>query len=130
VVVGIIMFAHGWQKFAEFGAANFGRLLADLGVPLSVFMGYIVTFTELIGGILLVVGLLSRIAGLALTIDLVVAILLMKIHVGLIAPPGSGAGAELDLALIAGFLDIVLAGPGRLSVDFLLGIERDVAEGR
>ena len=72
-------------------------------------------------------GLLSRIAGLALTIDLVVAILLVKINVGLIAPQGSGSGAELDLALIAGFLAIVLAGPGRLSVDYLLGIERDAA---
>ncbi len=130
VIVGIIMLAHGWQKLTTFGPANFGQGLAQSGVPLPVFMGYVVTFTEVIGGILLIVGLLSRIAGLALTIDLVVAILLVKINVGLIAPQGSGSGAELDLALIAGFLAIVLAGPGRLSVDYLLGIERDAARGR
>ena len=61
------------------------------------------TFTELIGGILLIVGLLSRLATFELTIDLVVAILLVKICIGLIASQGSEAGAELDLALIGAF---------------------------
>jgi putative oxidoreductase len=129
VIVGIIMAAHGLQKLTQMGPANFGgQLLAGLGVPLPVFFGYVVTFTELIGGILLIVGLLSRLAALALTIDLVVALLLVKVNVGLIAPQGSGAGAELDLALIAGFLVILLAGPGRLSLDYLLGIEEDVED--
>jgi putative oxidoreductase len=130
VVVGIIMLAHGWQKLTIIGPANFGQGLAQRGVPLPVFMGYVVTFTELIGAILLIGGLLSRIAALGLTIDLIVAIFLAKIDVGLIAPQGSGAGAELDLALIAGFLAILLAGPGRLSIDYLLGIEREEAEAR
>jgi putative oxidoreductase len=97
---------------------------------LPVFMGYVVTFSELIGGILLIIGLLSRLAALILTIDLVAAILLVKINVGLIAPQGSGTGAELDLALIAGFLVTLLAGPGRLSLDYALGIEREEAARR
>src|SRR3712207_9575729 len=74
-------------------------------------MGYVVTIVELGGGILLIIGLFSRLAALLLTIDLVVAILLVKVNIGLIAPPQQGAGAELDLALIAGFLAILLAGP-------------------
>jgi putative oxidoreductase len=86
-------------------------------------MGYVVTLVELVGGILLIVGLFSRLAALLLTIDLVVAILLVKVNVGLIAPPQQGAGAELDLALIAGFLVILFAGPGSLSLDRTLGIE-------
>src|SRR5918912_2780991 len=129
LIVGIIILAHGWQKLAVIGPASFGQGLAQNGVPLPIFMGYLVTFTEVLGGILLVVGLLSRLAALALTIDLVVAIFLVKINVGLIAPQGSGAGAELDLALIAGFLVVLLAGPGKLSLDYLLGLEGDVAEG-
>ena len=129
VLVGIIMAAHGLQKL-QGGPENFGQGLANLGVPLPVLMGYVVTFVELIGGILLIVGLLSRLAALLLTIQLVVAILLVKINVGLIAPQGSGTGAELDLALIAGFLVILLAGPGRLSLDYALGIEREEAARR
>jgi putative oxidoreductase len=123
VVVGVIMFAHGLMKLQN-GPAGFGKNLAELGVPAPALMGYVVTFTELVGGILLVIGLLSRLAALALTIDLVVAVFLVKINVGLIAPRGGGAGAELDLALIAAFLAILLAGPGRLSLDGLVGIDR------
>ncbi len=123
VIVGVIMFAHGLAKLQR-GPAMFGEGLAEMGVPAPVLMAYVVTFTELVGGALLVVGLLSRLAALALTIDLVVAILLVKLEVGLIAPRGGGTGAELDLALIAGFLAILLAGPGPISLDRALGIER------
>jgi len=68
---------------------------------------------------------------LLLTINLTVALLLVKVNVGLIAPSDApGVGAELDLALIAGFLVILLAGPGKLSLDYALGIERDAVEER
>ena len=132
VMAGIVMAVHGWQKLTEVGPANFGRqALANLGVPLPVFMGYVVTLAELIGGILLIVGLLSRIAALILAIEMVVTTLLVKINVGFIAPPGSGAGAELDLILLAAFLTILLVGPGRLSLDELVGIEEEgLARGR
>ena len=100
VLAGIIMFAHGWQKF-QGGPASFGQGLAQLGVPLPELMAYVVTFVELVGGVLLIVGLLSRLAALLLTIDLIVAILLVKVNIGLLSPAdGSGVGAELDLALI------------------------------
>ena len=132
VMAGIIMAVHGWQKLTEVGPANFGRqALANLGVPLPVFMGYVVTLAELIGGILLIVGLLSRLAALILAIEMVFTTLLVKINVGFIAPPGSGSGAELDLILLAAFLTILLVGPGRLSLDELVGIEEEgLARGR
>ena len=127
VIVGVIMAAHGWQKLMG-GPANFGAFLAQLGVPLPMLTCYVVTFVELVGGILLIVGLFSRLAALLLTIDLSVAIWLVKVNVGFIAPPEAGAGAELDLALIAGFLTILVVGPGRLSLDYVLGIEGRAAE--
>jgi putative oxidoreductase len=126
LIVGIIMLAHGWQKLTEMGPGNFGgQMLAGLGVPLPVFAGYVVTFVEIIGGILLIVGFLSRLAALLLTINLIVAILLVKVNVGFLSG-SSGTGAELDLALIAGLLVILFAGPGRLSVDHALSLEPDV----
>lgn len=45
------------------------------------------TFVELVGGVLLILGLFSRLAALLLTVDLTVAVLLVKSQVGLIAPP-------------------------------------------
>jgi putative oxidoreductase len=122
VVLGTIMAAHGLQKL-QVGPANFGTALGQMGVPLPTLMGYVVTFVELVGGVLLIVGLLSRLAALLLTIDLVVAISLVKVHVGFLSPLQGGASAEFDLALIAGFLAILLAGPGRLSVDHARGYE-------
>jgi hypothetical protein len=54
----------------------------------------------------------------------------VKVNTGFIAPQGSGAGAELDLALIAGLLVILFAGPGKLSLDYALGLDRDpITEG-
>ena len=123
VVTGVIMFAHGFQKLSG-GPANFGGFLGQLGIPAPTLMAYVVTFVELVGGVLLIIGLLSRWAGLLLTINLAVATLLVKTQVGLIAPPESGAGAELDLALIAGFVAVLLLGPGKLSLDYVLGIEK------
>ena len=125
VIAGIIMLAHGLQKIIEFGPANFGGVLADLGVPLPVLMGYVVTFAELVGGILLIVGLLSRLAALMLAIEMVFTTLLVKVDIGLIASYSSRLpGAELDLALMAGFIAIFLLGPGKIALDYLLGIER------
>ncbi len=100
-----------------------------MSVPAPKLMAFVVTFVEIVGGILLIVGLFSRLAALLLTIDLVVAILLVKVNIGLLSPvDGSGVGAELDLALIAGFLVVLLAGPGRLSVDQALGYEGDLVQ--
>lgn len=123
VVVGLIMALHGFQKL-QGGPANFGGFLAQLGVPLPTLMGFVVTFVELVGGVLLILGLFSRLAALLLTIDLTVAILLVKVNVGLLSPSDApGVGAELDLALIAGFLVVLFAGPGRLSIDHALGMD-------
>src|SRR5215210_4692451 len=128
VLAGVIMAAHGWQKL-QGGPSGFGQALAGLGVPLPELMAYVVTLVELIGGVLLIVGLLSRLAALLLTIDLVVAILLVKVNIGLVSPPdGSGVGAELELALIAGLLVVLLAGPGRGSADQVLGYEGDLVQ--
>ena len=128
VIVGVIMAAHGLQKLLA-GPGSFGGFLAQLGVPAPTLMGYVVTLVELGGGILLIIGLFSRLAALLLTIDLVVAILLVKVNVGFLSPQGGGgAGAELDLALIAGFLVILLAGAGGISLDYTLGIERGTVQ--
>lgn len=70
VIVGIIMFAHGLQKLTGPGPVGFGEnVLAGLEVPLPGLMGVVVTFVELIGGLLLIIGLLSRLSALLLTID-------------------------------------------------------------
>ncbi|MDP8978342.1 MAG: DoxX family protein [Actinomycetota bacterium] len=125
LVAGVIMAWHGYQKLIG-GPAAFGGVLESLAVPAPVLMGWVVTLVELVGGVFLVVGLLTRLAALLLTLNLIGAIYLVKVDVGFITPVESppAPGAELDLALIACFLAILVLGAGRLSLDHLFGIEK------
>lgn len=123
VVLGFLIAAHGWQKLQN-GPAMFAKGLAQLNVPAPELMAWVVTLTELLGGIALILGLLTRLVAALLIFDLIVAILLVKLKLGLIAAQGGGAGAELDLAYIAGWMALLFMGPGRLSLDHALGIER------
>lgn len=57
VVIGIIMATHGWQKLTAMVPANFGGGMLDpLGVPAPLAVAWLVTWIELAGGILLIVG--------------------------------------------------------------------------
>lgn len=126
LIGGVVMTAHGAQKLFEVGPGMFGStLLADLGIPAPVFFGWVVSLLEFGGGILLIVGLLSRLIALLLAFNLLVAFVLVKLPIGLIAPMGAGVpGGELDLALIATFLGVLFIGPGRFSVDQAMGLDR------
>lgn len=128
VVVGLVMAVHGWQKLTQMGPATFGEgMLAAQGLPAPVLLGWVVTLVELVGGVLLMVGLLTRVSSALIALVLLGATLLVKVDLGLIAPTGSQLpGAELDLALIAGAVAVLLLGPGRPSVDHAVGIEREV----
>jgi putative oxidoreductase len=124
LVFGFMIAAHGWQKL-QGGPANFANTLTQLGVPAPEIMAWVVTLTELGGGILLIVGLLTRLAAFALAINLTVALLLVRLDAGLISMDG---GFELELGYIAAFVAILLAGPGSASIDRAIGIDSPPVE--
>jgi putative oxidoreductase len=132
LTVGGIMAVHGWQKLTEMGPAMFGTsMLADLGLPAPALLGWVVTLTELTAGTLLVLGLLTRLSAALLSGVLLGAAVLVKPGLGIIAPLGAALpGAELDLALLAGAVGVLLLGPGRPSLDHRLGIETAVPQVR
>ncbi|MBS3903151.1 MAG: DoxX family protein [Anaplasmataceae bacterium] len=116
MAAGVVFAAHGIQKL-EGGVGNFASFLNQLAVPFPEFFAWVVALTETIGGILLIIGALSRVAAALLSVVMIVAIIKVKSYIGLIAPPGGGAGAELDLSLLAIVIAIVLLGPGSYSVE-------------
>lgn len=120
LIAGVVITSHGIQKI-QGGVENFAGFVGSLGIPLPTATAYLVTGLELVGGILLIVGLLSRLGGLLLALEMIGTTLLVKVDVGLIS--AEGVGAELDLVLLAAFAGIVLLGPGRASLDAVLGIE-------
>lgn len=125
LIVGVIMAANGWGKLTEMTPAGFSGMLDGLGVPAPLAAAWLVTGIELVGGLLLIVGALTRVAALLNAGVLIGALLLVKVDIGLIGPMGADMpGAQLDLAILGGLLVVALLGPGRPSLDHLLGIER------
>jgi putative oxidoreductase len=124
VIVGFLMFAHGIEKLSRgaAGIAGFGESLSSAGLPAGLLLAWFVTLLELVGGAMLILGLLSRVIAGLMTVELLVAITLVTGARGLISGE-EGVGFERDLAYIAGFLVVLLLGPGRPSLDHLLGIE-------
>lgn len=123
LVLGIIFIAHGWPKLLA-GPAGIAPGIGRMGLPLSTAVAAAVILLEVGGSVLLIMGLLTRLTGLLFSLEMLGTSLLVKANLGLIAPRGSGAGAELDLALLAGSLTLVLLGPGAFSLDQLVGIEQ------
>lgn len=129
--LGIVFVVHGLSKLDGGPATGFGGMLTGLGVAAPALLAWLVTIAELVGGVLLLVGLLTRLATLPLIATMIGAILLVKADLGVIAAPEAPMpGAELDIALLAGLVALLLIGPGRLSVDRMLGIEPAVAAER
>lgn len=124
LALGVVFLAHGYQKLFVMGVGNVGSFFEQVGIPAPLFFAWVVSLVEFFGGIAVILGVLTRWAALGLAVILIVAIFTVKLRVGLIAPQGMGTGYELDLALLGLALMLLLAGPGRLSLEkALLGKE-------
>ena len=105
--IGVIFIVHGLGKFNP-GFAGF--LTGPLGLPPE--MQIPIALAEVVPGILLIVGVLTRISASLISIIMIGAIFYVKKAASL-----TGEGAyELDLILLAGSLVIIVAGPGRASL--------------
>ncbi|HWL65167.1 MAG TPA: DoxX family protein [Actinomycetota bacterium] len=125
--VGLTMAWHGWQKI-DGGVTNFAGFVESLGIPAPSLMAYLVTGLELLGGIALIAGALTRPIAALIAIEMLLTgfwVKGSKLDVSFIAP--EGAGIELDFVLMAGALALVFWGPGRLSVDHAAGLDRPAA---
>ncbi|MFJ4014749.1 DoxX family protein [Microbacterium sp. NPDC090014] len=74
VVVGAVFAAHGAQKIFEYTLSGTIGSFAGMGIPLPEIAAPVVAFIELIGGILLALGLFTRPVGILLAIDMIVAL--------------------------------------------------------
>ena len=110
--VGVIFIVHG---FGKFGNPGFGGWISSMGIPAEMHIP--ITLAEFVPGILLLIGVLTRISGAILSIVMLGAIFLVK---GASSLTGDG-GYELDLILLAVNLVIIVSGPGKVSISHLIG---------
>ncbi|MBS1253183.1 MAG: putative oxidoreductase CatD [Anaerolineales bacterium] len=116
LALGIVFLVHGWSKLGNLD--GMAQMFGGMGVPAPGLMATLVAIVETLGGLALILGIGTRVAAVFLSIVMLVAIVMVKIDLGLIAPTGASMpGAELDLALLAGLVALILQGAGRLSLD-------------
>ncbi len=110
IVLGVTFLLHGLQKF-QAGIEKAAGFFQSIGLP--GFLAYAVGGIELIGGICMVLGLGVRVFGALFSIIMLGAILTVKL------PQGFVGGYELDLALFAMSLHLLISGNRMLAVDSL-----------
>ena len=105
--IGITFIVHSLKKFDP----SWQEWLISIGIPPE--MQLPIALAEFIGGILLVVGVLTRITGGVFAVILLGAIFHIRWENGFFVSKG---GWEWDLVMLAAVLAIIAAGPGRISV--------------
>lgn len=117
IVLGIAFVIHGWGKLSGGVGGVAGFFGGMLGIPAPELMAWVVTIVELVGGILLIVGALTQIAGILLALDMLGAIFFAYLRTGAPFIENSAIPWEKEAVFAAAALCLALAGPGAWSVD-------------
>lgn len=121
LALGAVIVVHGYHKVFG-GLHHHVQFVSSLGLP--GWMAYLSAFAEFFGGLLVLVGLFTRIAALSICIDLTVALWKVDLH------NWSSGGAELPLALATLAFALIFLGAGPIAVDHILRGGGSGAKGR
>src|SRR3569833_1209616 len=122
IMMGIIVIVAGSQKIL---GGQLGRFNTGPYVPLGPLWAWWIPLQELIGGILLVLGLGTRFVALFFVGEFVTTGLYLKLSIPLSTPPVGVAGAgwesaRIDMMMLTTALALVIAGAGEFSIDRLI----------
>jgi putative oxidoreductase len=120
LAVGFSFFMHGYQKVFGTGVGGVTQGFTRMGIPLPEVAAPFIAFLELVGGIALMLGVLTRVAAFLLTCDMAVATTLVHMKNGYL---GQG-GMELTFLLGMMALAVALAGAGPISIDAAMARRR------
>jgi putative oxidoreductase len=123
VVLGVIFFAHGAQKmlgwFGGFGfSATMNAFTNTMNIPAP--LAFLAIAAEFFGGLGLIVGFLTRIAALGVTVNMLVAVTMVHHAFGFFmnwAGTQQGEGFEFHLLVLSVTAFLILRGAGAFSVD-------------
>ena len=118
LTAGIIFTAHGAQKlfswFGGYGLEGTGQWMDSIGLSPGYFMALMAGSAEFFGGLLLILGLLTRPSSFVLAITMIVAIFAVHFEHGLFM---SNNGYEFALSLFAITVALFVQGGGKYSID-------------
>jgi putative oxidoreductase len=117
IIVGGVFLTEGIQKFLFAGELGVGRF-TKIGIPFPAVMAPFVGIVEIVGGGLLLVGLLTRLATIPLIIDMLVAIESTKIPILFKDGPWKMIHeSRVDGAMLLGSIFLLIVGAGAWSLD-------------
>jgi len=118
LIAGTLFTAHGAQKlfawFGGYGLDGTGQWMESIGLAPGYLMALIAGSAEFFGGLLLIIGFLTRPTSFVLAITMFVAIFTVHIDNGLFM---SANGYEFGLSLVAITLALLIQGGGKHSID-------------
>lgn len=114
IVVGAVFAAHGAQKIFEYTIPGTIGSFTGMGVPFPEIAAPVVAFVELIGGVLLIAGVLTKVVAVLLAVDMIVALITVHLPAGLWVGDG---GYEFVAVLGVAALALAFTGAGRYSLD-------------
>jgi len=120
VTAGLMLIPHGWTKVFTNGVGGVTGMLTRYGVPMPGMFAYVIMALETIGGIMIAIGLFTRVVAALLVVEFLVIIFVAH------WPKGYSVGAGgIEYPLMWGLilLAILLRGGGPWSVDRKLGWE-------
>ena len=120
VIVGIMFLMHVSIKFKIGAAAVAANIMAKSGLEPALGFAYVAMALESIGGVCLIIGLLTRFFAAALAIEMLIALLFYHLTKGYAAV---GGGYEYVLLIGAVCFVIAMRGGGPYSVDRYIGKE-------
>ena len=127
LLLGVVFFAHGAQKvlgwFGGYGWAGTIGFFGSLGIPAP--LGALGILAEFLGGISLILGVLTRVGAAGILVNMLVAVALIHLPNGFFMNWGQavngttavGEGYEFHLLVIGMSLALIMQGAGAASVD-------------
>jgi len=123
IALGAVFIIHGGQKLFQMGPSATGGMLTQMGIPGAGVIGPILAFVEPLAGVGVLLGLLTRLAGLAIACDMLGAILSFHIHHGFFIP----MGIEFVMMNCAAGLALAALGAGPISIDHTIDQRRSAS---
>ena len=120
LALGLVFIMHGGNKLFVAGFSGTTNMLTQMNIPTPGLLGPFLAIVEPIAGAALVLGLVTRIAGLVVAIDMICAILLFHRMNGFYVP----MGIEFPMMLAASGLTLFALGGGSLSIDHAVARRR------
>ena len=115
IVIGIVFIVHGVLKW-RIGPKVIAGFLGMIHVPLPGVMSWVLIAVEIFAGLAIMLGIYIRPAARLLVLILLIAIVAVKLPIGLVGGAMQGPGYELDLGLLTTLLLLLQTGPGKYSL--------------